>query len=62
MNTRNIREGFVETCQDFRRLAAGYNYIISDQQWCKYIGSLKSNFASMEESAKEALESPSVLK
>ncbi len=58
MNTKNIREGFVETCQDFRRLAAGYNYIISDQQWRKYIGSLKSNFASMEESAKEALESP----
>ena len=58
MNTKNIREGFVETCQDFRRIAAGYNYIISDHQWREYIGNLKSSFATMGKSAKEALEEP----
>ena len=56
MNVKDVREGFVETCQDFGRIAAGYNYMISESQWREYVSSLQANFASMGETAKGASE------
>jgi hypothetical protein len=53
---KNIREGFVETCQDFGLIAAGYNYMISEPQWREYISNLRTNFATMGEKAREAPE------
>jgi len=50
-----IRDGFVKTCQDLVRIAAGYNYMISNRQWREVIENLQIDFATMSGREKEKL-------
>jgi hypothetical protein len=56
VSAKNIREGFIGTCQDFGLIAAGYNHMISERQWREFISNLQTNFVTIGERAREAPE------
>ena len=60
MNNRRLRNIFIEICEDLIDTTAGYNYMVSETEWRRYISNLQAKFNDLKEGAKKAPESPNL--